>query len=163
VTQLLVKKDREANLTKTEHEEDKAHQEEPMYNDLGKNHSFSSSSHIPFKVEEKLEIPMYDGQINVEVLDNWLKQLEVYFGLYQIQETQQISFSHLKMTRTCSIVVGELCGCTEDRKESHGYEMGGIQGIVEVTILSHRLRRGATHEVVVPSSRIGTRSARIHF
>jgi hypothetical protein len=42
----LVKKDREANSTKTEHEEDKAHQEEPTYNDC-----------------------------------------EVYFGLYQIQET----------------------------------------------------------------------------
>jgi hypothetical protein len=68
-------------------------------NDSGKNHSFSSSSHIPFKVEEKIEIPMYDGQINVEVLNSWLKQLEVYFGLYQIQETQQISFSHLKMTK----------------------------------------------------------------
>jgi hypothetical protein len=39
-------------------------------------------------------------------------------------------------------VVGELCGCIEDRKEAHDYEMGGLQGIVEVTILSHRLQRG---------------------
>jgi hypothetical protein len=63
---------------------------------------FSSSSHVPFKFEEKLEIPMYDGQINVEVpevLNNWLKQMDVYFGLYQIQELQHISFACLKMTR----------------------------------------------------------------
>jgi hypothetical protein len=56
-----------------------------MCNYLGKNHSFSSFSHIPFKVEAKLEIPMYDGQINAKVLDSWLKQLDVYFGLYHIQ------------------------------------------------------------------------------
>jgi hypothetical protein len=67
--------------------------------DLSKNNSLPSSSNIPFKVEEKLEIPMYDGQVNVEKLNSWLKQLEVYFGLYQIKETQHISFSHLKMSR----------------------------------------------------------------
>jgi hypothetical protein len=37
-------------------------------------------------------------ETNVEVLDSWLKQLEVYFGLYQVQETQHISFAHLNMT-----------------------------------------------------------------
>jgi hypothetical protein len=139
VMQLLVKKDREANSIETEHEEDKAHREDPMYNDSCKNHVFFFIFHIPFKVEEKLEIPMYDGQINVEVLNSWLKQMEVYFGLYQIQETQQIFFSMFEDDQTCSIVVGELCGCIEDRQESHDYEMGGLQGITEVTILSHRL------------------------
>ena len=44
-----------------------------------------------------LEIPMFDGQVNVEVLNSWLKQLEVYFGLYQIREEYKIYFSHLKM------------------------------------------------------------------
>jgi len=43
--------------------------------DLGKNNVFSPYSSIPFKVEVKLEIPMYDGQVNAEVLNNWLKQL----------------------------------------------------------------------------------------
>jgi hypothetical protein len=65
--------------------------------------------------------------------------------------------------QTCSIVVGEQCLCIEDRKESHDYEMGELQGMVEITILSHRLRRDATHEMAVPSTRIGTRGARIHF
>ena len=66
--------------------------------DLGKIKSFSSSSNLPFKVEAKLEIPMYDGQVNVEVLNRWLKQMEVYFVLYQVQEVQHIYFSILKMT-----------------------------------------------------------------
>jgi len=60
-------------------------------------------------------------------------------------------------------VVEELCGWTKEKKESHGDEMGGLQSIIQVTIISHRLRRGTTHEVPVPSTRIGTRSARIHF
>jgi len=55
-----------------------------MCNDSGKNHYFSLSSHIPFKVEEKLEISMSDRQINAKVMNNWLKQMEFYIGLYQI-------------------------------------------------------------------------------
>jgi len=50
--------------------------------------------------------------------------------------------------------VGELCGCTEDLQEAHGDEIGGLQGITQVTILSHRLKRGTTHEVEARSARI---------
>jgi hypothetical protein len=28
-------------------------------------------------------------------------------------------------------MVGELCGCTKDRKKSHSDEMGGLQGITK--------------------------------
>jgi hypothetical protein len=48
----------------------------------------SSSSNIPFKVEVNLEIPMFEGQVNIEFLYSWLKQMEFYFGLYQIQKAQ---------------------------------------------------------------------------
>ena len=102
VTQLLVMKGKEAHSTKTKHEEHKASPEGSKGETLGKSgndNTFSSSSNVPFKVEVKLEISMYDGQTNVEVLDSWLKQLEVYFRLYRIQETQHISFTHLKMTQ----------------------------------------------------------------
>jgi hypothetical protein len=94
-------KGKEAHSTETEHEEHKAGPEGSkgeMLGNSGNDNNISSSSSVPFKVEAKLEIPMFNGQTNVEALDSWLKQLEVYFGLYQIQETQQISFSHLKMT-----------------------------------------------------------------
>jgi hypothetical protein len=42
---------------------------------------------------------MFYEQVNVEVLNNWLKQMEVYLAFNKIQETQQIYFSHLKITR----------------------------------------------------------------
>jgi hypothetical protein len=101
--------------------------------------SLPSSSNTPFKVEAKLEIPTYDGQVNVEKLNSWLKQLEVYFDLYQIKETQRISFPWFENVWTCFIMVGELCRCLEARQEAHGYKMGEFQGIVEITVLSHRL------------------------
>jgi hypothetical protein len=61
--------------------------------------NFYSYLSAPFKVEVKIGIPTFDGQVNVEVLSSWLKQMEVYFGLYQIQEAQQIYFSHMKMSK----------------------------------------------------------------
>jgi hypothetical protein len=86
VTQFLVMKGKEAHSTETEHEEHNSGPESSKGETLGNSgndNNISSSSSVPFKVEAKLE----------------MKQLEVYFGLYQIQETQQISFAHLKMTK----------------------------------------------------------------
>jgi hypothetical protein len=30
------------------------------------------------KLDVKFELPLYDGELNVEKLDNWIKQIEVY-------------------------------------------------------------------------------------
>jgi hypothetical protein len=101
VTRVIILKGKEAHSIKTKQGEHKAISEGSKGETLGNlrnDNIFSSSSSIPFKVEAKLEIPMFDGKTNVEALDSWLKQLEVYFDLYQIQEMQQISFSRLKMT-----------------------------------------------------------------
>ena len=49
---------------------------------------------------------MLDGQVNDEVLNSWLKQMEVYFSLYQFQEAQYIYFVFLKMTRHDKLYCG---------------------------------------------------------
>jgi len=54
--------------------------------------------HLPiFLSNLNLEILMFDGKDNDEALNNWFKQMEVPFGLYQIQETRYIFFSRLKI------------------------------------------------------------------
>jgi hypothetical protein len=30
------------------------------------------------KLDVKFELPIYDGEVNVEKLDNWIRQMEVY-------------------------------------------------------------------------------------
>lgn len=85
----LLGKDKHESSVGIENEEHKHAQENSKFEwpkDSGKNINFPSTSSV-FKVESKLEIPMFDGQVNVEVLNSWLKKIEVYFGLYQIQET----------------------------------------------------------------------------
>jgi hypothetical protein len=57
-------------------------------------------------------------------------------------------------------VVGEVCGCIEDRPKTHVYKMGGLHNISEVTILSHGLRREAIREVVVHTTKTWKRGAR---
>ena len=36
------------------------------------------------KLDVKFELPVYDGEINPEKLDNWVKQLEVYCHIKDI-------------------------------------------------------------------------------
>lgn len=47
----------------------------------------------PFRVDFKLEIPTYDGDVNVEKLDNWIDQMENYFTLCVYISVQKISLA----------------------------------------------------------------------
>jgi hypothetical protein len=50
-----------------------------------------------FKMEVKVDIKPYLGEINAIKLNHWLQQLEVYFSIYHIEEEQKISLSRLKL------------------------------------------------------------------
>jgi hypothetical protein len=38
------------------------------------------------KLDVKFELPMYDGEVNVERLDNWVKHMDVYCSVQQIKD-----------------------------------------------------------------------------
>ena len=41
--------------------------------------SHNASPNMPyFKLDVKFELPIYNGDVDAEKLDNWIKQLEVY-------------------------------------------------------------------------------------
>nr|GFB79347.1 hypothetical protein [Tanacetum cinerariifolium] len=46
-----------------------------------------SSSHKPFKVKARVNIPSYDGTVDAEKLDSWIDQLKTYFTLYGLSST----------------------------------------------------------------------------
>lgn len=52
----------------------------------------------PFKVEARIDIPVYDGSVDVEKVDSWLSQLETDFHLYGYSSEDQVSFARLKLT-----------------------------------------------------------------
>jgi hypothetical protein len=60
----------------------------------------ASSSHsggaTPFKVQVKFEIPIFDGQIDVDVIDRWFNLLEGYFSIHDFSDRKKIIFSLLK-------------------------------------------------------------------
>ena len=49
------------------------------------------------KLEVKIEIPEYRGELNGEKLDAWLDKLESYFSLYGFNDLQQLTFVWVKM------------------------------------------------------------------
>jgi len=58
-----------------------------------------SSNRVPFKVEAKVDIPNFGGKVDAKKVNNWLKQLEVYFQIHGvINDVDKISFSRLKMS-----------------------------------------------------------------
>ena len=60
----------------------------------------SSSSHsggaTPFKVQVNFDNPIFEGQIDVDVVDRWLNLLEGYFSVHDFFEREKIIFSLLK-------------------------------------------------------------------
>ena len=60
----------------------------------------TSSAHFgsmpPFKVQVNFNIPIFEGQIDVDALEKWLNLLEGYFSLYNFSDREKITFSLLK-------------------------------------------------------------------
>ena len=62
-----------------------------------KKHVHKHKQEMPLlKLDVKFELPMYDGEVNVERLDNWVRQMEVYCSVQQIKdEATQIKLASL--------------------------------------------------------------------
>jgi hypothetical protein len=54
-------------------------------------------SYSLFKMEEKLDINPYQGEIDALKMSHWLQQLEVYSSVHHIDEEQKICFSRFKL------------------------------------------------------------------
>jgi len=56
------------------------------------------------KLDVKFEFPLYDGEINEEKLDNWIRQIKVYFMIQKIiDEETMIQLASLKMGGTALV------------------------------------------------------------
>eukprot|EP00253_Pinus_taeda_P019824 PITA_19824 len=60
--------------------------------------SSSSRNATPFKVQVNLEIPIFKGQIDVDVIDKWLNLLEGYFSIHEFLSQEKIIFTLLEAT-----------------------------------------------------------------
>ena len=62
----------------------------------------ASNSHsggaTPFKVQENFDITIFEGQIDVDVVDRWLNLFEGYFSVHDFFDREKIIFSLLKAT-----------------------------------------------------------------
>jgi hypothetical protein len=74
------------------------------------NHSGGTT---PFKVQENFDIPIFEGQIDVDGIDRWLNLLEGYFSVHDFFDRERIIFSLLKATPPCQGIVGNLLGAIE--------------------------------------------------
>eukprot|EP00253_Pinus_taeda_P027878 PITA_27878 len=67
---------------------------------LPKSDASTSSSYsrnaTPFKVQVNFEIPIFEGQIDVDAVDKWLNLLEGYFSVYEFPNREKIVFALLK-------------------------------------------------------------------
>jgi hypothetical protein len=70
-----------------------------------RNHSHKHKLDMPLlKVDIKFVLPMYDGKVNVEKLDNWVRQMEVYCNVHQIKdEATKIRLASLHLEGTTLI------------------------------------------------------------
>jgi hypothetical protein len=55
------------------------------------------ASETPFKVQVNFDIPLFEGQIDVDALEKWLNLLEVYYSVKKISNNEKITFVLLKI------------------------------------------------------------------
>jgi hypothetical protein len=59
--------------------------------------SSSSGSVAPLKVQINFDIPIFEGQIDTDVVDKWLNLLEGYFFVHNFSNREKITFALLKV------------------------------------------------------------------
>jgi hypothetical protein len=70
--------------------------------------SSSSGGTAPFKVQINFDIPIFEGQIDADVVDKWLNLLEGYFSVHNFLNRENITFALLKVHSPCQILVGNF-------------------------------------------------------
>jgi len=62
-------------------------------------HKSKNTGKSPFlKLDVKFELPMFNGEVNAEKLDNWIRQLEVYLRIQNLQDDDtKIQLASLRM------------------------------------------------------------------
>ena len=59
-------------------------------------YSSYSGNAMPFKVQVNFEIPIFEGQIDADVVDKWLNLLDGYFSFHEFSSREKIVFALLK-------------------------------------------------------------------
>jgi hypothetical protein len=59
--------------------------------------SSSNGGAAPFKVQIKFDIHIFEGQIDIDVVDKWLNLLEGYFSIHNFSNREKITFALLKV------------------------------------------------------------------
>ena len=57
----------------------------------------TSRNATPLKVQVNFEIPIFEGQIDTDVVDKWLNLLEGYFSIHEFSSREKIVFALLKV------------------------------------------------------------------
>ena len=63
--------------------------------DASASNSYSGNV-TPFKVQVNFEIPIFEGQIDADVVNKWLNLLEGYFSVHEFLSQEKIVFTLLK-------------------------------------------------------------------
>jgi hypothetical protein len=58
--------------------------------------SSSNGGVTPFKVQINFDIPIFEGHIDVHVVERWLNLLEGYFSVHNFSNREKITFALLK-------------------------------------------------------------------
>jgi hypothetical protein len=55
---------------------------------------------------EKMDIPVYEGNLDAEELLDWIRALDTYFDYEDVEEDKKVKHAVTRLKGTCSIVVG---------------------------------------------------------
>ena len=75
-------------------------------------------SATPFNIQVKFEIPIFEGQIDADVIDKWLNLIEGYFYVHGFSSWEKITFSLLKAAPHVKDRWETYCKKTNERESS---------------------------------------------
>jgi hypothetical protein len=86
---------------------------------LPTSHPSSSNEGVaPFMVQINFNIPLFEGQIDADVVDKWLNILEGYLSVHNFPNKEKITFALLKVVPHVKDWWGNFCEQKETEETS---------------------------------------------
>eukprot|EP00253_Pinus_taeda_P026350 PITA_26350 len=106
------------------------------------------------KLDVKFDLPIYDGELNVEKLDNWIRQIDVYCRVQSIDsDKSKIQLASLRLGGTALV-------WWEGRTQADMKKHGGLHSYLRYTILMFNLT--SIDEVSIQATHLEVRGKNVN-
>ena len=72
----------------------------------------------------KVDVPLYEGNLNMEELMDWISSLDKYFEFEEVEDKRKVKFAATRLKGSCNYLVGGVTSIRKEKRKAQNQVMG---------------------------------------